>query len=119
MQEGRVLVQPEMPQQLNIVPHELRGGFGRLRLHLAEGHLLVALVAARPPLACGTFSWVVTARERRQHRCSAPRKSSLQGREFSAVENPHRVDDSDVVTGDDGKGASDVQVAPDDTPHDD
>ncbi len=36
-----------------------------------------------------------------------------------AVEDPHRVDDSNVVTGDDGKGASNVRVAPDDTPHDD
>ena len=36
-----------------------------------------------------------------------------------AVEDPHRVDESNVVTGDDGEGASDVRVAPDDAPHDD
>ena len=36
-----------------------------------------------------------------------------------AVEDPHRVGASNVVTGDDGEGASDVRVAPDDAPHDD
>jgi len=35
-----------------------------------------------------------------------------------AVEDPHRVDASDVVTGDDGERASDVRVATDDAPHD-
>ncbi len=34
-----------------------------------------------------------------------------------AVEDPHRVDASEVVTGDDGERASDVRVAPDDAPH--
>ena len=36
-----------------------------------------------------------------------------------AVEDPHCVDESNVVTGDDSEGASDVRVAPDDAPHDD
>ena len=36
-----------------------------------------------------------------------------------AVEDPHRVDASEVVTGDDGERASDVRVAPDDAPLDD
>ena len=36
-----------------------------------------------------------------------------------AVEDPHRVDESNVVTGDDGEGASDVRVTLDDAPHDD
>ena len=36
-----------------------------------------------------------------------------------AVEDPHRVDDSNVMTGDVVEGASDVRVAPDDAPHDD
>ena len=34
-----------------------------------------------------------------------------------AVEDPHRVDASDVVTGDDGERASDARVATDDAPH--
>ena len=34
-----------------------------------------------------------------------------------AVEDPHRANESNVVTGDDGEGASDVRVAPDDAPH--
>ena len=36
-----------------------------------------------------------------------------------AVEDPHCVGESNVVTGDDGEGASDVRVAPDGAPHDD
>ena len=34
-----------------------------------------------------------------------------------AVEDPHRVNASEVVTGDDGERASDVRVATDDAPH--
>ena len=33
------------------------------------------------------------------------------------VEDPHRLDVSDLVAGDDGEGASGVRVAPDDAPH--